>query len=198
MVYQNSTVGASRNRSCRKRFHPIYARELSPDLSELDAKHPRLVHLTAVMVGTSHSGVALRVRRDHRCARDADFLPKVRRLRIEAGSGRPGYVVLIGITPIHRSWLAGGDARSGSVLSDVAADHRFRYSVFLGCAHDHAGLLVHGGTGEARHKRRGPGRPYASIVAFGTRVPRVSSVSRSLHSRTRARCRAAEDVEDQG
>src|SRR5438034_6863498 len=100
------------------------------------------------MVGASHSGVALLVRRDHRRARDADFLPKVRRLRIKAGSGRPGYVVLIGIAPIHLSWLAGGDARSGSILSDVAADHRLRYFVLLGRPHDHVGVLVHGATRE--------------------------------------------------
>ena len=62
MVYQNSAGGGPRDRSRGERFHPIHAVELSPDLSELDAKHPRLVHLTAVMVGAPHSSVALLVR----------------------------------------------------------------------------------------------------------------------------------------
>ena len=41
------------------------------DLSELDAQHPRLVHFAAVVVGTSHSGVALQVWRNYCCPRSS-------------------------------------------------------------------------------------------------------------------------------
>ena len=54
-----------------------------------------------------------------------------------------------GLLPFTTLGLAGGDARSGSVLSDVAADYRLRHFVFLGRAHDHAGLLVHGAARKA-------------------------------------------------
>ena len=41
----------------------IDAGQLPADLLELDAQHPRLVHLAATVVGTPHSRVALQVRR---------------------------------------------------------------------------------------------------------------------------------------
>ena len=54
-----------------KRRDQVRSRELLQDVLRVDAQHPRLVHLAPAVVGTSHSGVALQVRRDHRRARDA-------------------------------------------------------------------------------------------------------------------------------
>ncbi len=46
------------------------------------AQHPRLVHLAAVVVGASHSGVALRLRRNYCGARGAGEVREVRRVEL--------------------------------------------------------------------------------------------------------------------
>ena len=56
----------------RDKATSVHAGEIQQDLLRVDAEHSRLVHLAPVVVGASHSGVALRqVRRDHRRARDS-------------------------------------------------------------------------------------------------------------------------------
>ena len=156
------------------RFTPANYR---PDLSELDAQHSRLEHLAAVVVGPPDSGVALRMRRNHRRAGDAEFCPKCGGSKSETRSGCSGHLVLIRPAAVYIAGLAGSDARSGSLLSDVAADYWLRHFIFLGRAHDHAGLLVHGAAGKAR-RLDGRGAHRSTLDGFGgTGVSPVQSQS---------------------
>ena len=70
-----------RNRGRRAGRNHDRSGELQTDLSELDAQHLRLVHLAATVVGTPNSGVALLVRRNYCCSRNAEELYEVRRVR---------------------------------------------------------------------------------------------------------------------
>src|ERR1700736_4839774 len=110
----------------------------------MDAEHPRLVHLAAVVVGTPDSGVALRgVQRDHGCARDSDGLLALRIGRHCPGDRRAGYVVLLRTTSLYGLWVAGEYDGYSCVLSHAVAGDRLRYSVLLGGSDDHAGLPLH-------------------------------------------------------
>ena len=60
VVHQDQAAGRPRHRSRGERRDHDRSGKLSPDLSELDEKHPRLVHLAPVVVGTSHSRVDVR------------------------------------------------------------------------------------------------------------------------------------------
>ena len=134
--------------------------KLQADLSELDAQHPRLVHFAAVVVGTSHSGVALQVWRNYCRPRGAGKVFEVRRVGTEAGYRRAGHMVFVRAAAVHHAGLAGEDARSGSFLSHHAADYRVRDSVFLGRAHDHVRLPLHAGpsAGPCAESRPAAGR----------------------------------------
>ena len=85
------------------------------------------------------------LRRNHCGARDSGEVREVRRLEAEAGYRRAGHLVFVGLAAVYDAGLAGEDARSGSFLSDDAADYGLRHSVFLGGAHDHVWLPLHGG-----------------------------------------------------
>src|SRR5437773_9437439 len=73
-------------------------------------------------------------------------------------------MVFVRTATVHIAWLAGSDPGFGSFLSYVVIDHRFRYFIFLGRPHDHAGLLVHEPARKARRDQwpRGDGRPRPS------------------------------------
>ena len=147
VVHQNPAAGAKGNRSRRERRDHDRPRELQTDLSELDEQHPRLVHLAPVVVGTSHSGLALRRCGEVIVAREAPHeLSEVRRHKAGAGHRRARHLVLLRPVAVHDSGLAGEDARSGSVLSHHAAHHGLRNSFLLGRAHDHVRLPLHAGT----------------------------------------------------
>ena len=81
VVHQDQAAGRPRDGSGGERRDYHCSGKLQADLSELDAQHPRLVHLAPVVVGASHSGVALPVRRDYRGARGAGKMSEVRRAR---------------------------------------------------------------------------------------------------------------------
>ena len=73
VVREDSAAGRPRHRGRGERRHQVRPRELRQDVLRVDAQHPRLVHLAPVVVGTSHSGVALQgLQRDHGRARGAD------------------------------------------------------------------------------------------------------------------------------
>ena len=84
-------------------------------------------------------------------------------------------MVLVGIVAVFGTGLAGRDSGPRCVLSDLAADHGIRHPVLLGGAHDHDELPFHART-------QGRRRP----------------VPHGVYPCAGARCRAAEDVEDQG
>ena len=128
-----------------ERRDPFRPGELQADLSELDGEHSRLVHLAPAVVGASHSRLALPgVRGDHRGARDAGEVSKVRQHQPGAGLGCAGHLVLLRPAAHVGHGMAGEDPRPGGLLSDLAADHRLRHPVLLGGAHDHAGLPLPG------------------------------------------------------
>ena len=190
VVHQDRAAGQSRDRGRRERRDHDRSGKLQADLSELDAQHPRLVHLAAVVVGTPDSGVALLVWRNYCRARGAREVHEVRRLRAEAGYGRARHLVLVGLVAVYDSGMAGEDARSGSFLSHYADDHRLRDFVFLGGAHDHVRLPFHAGASAGSEGKAGQ--------RLGRQERRQRSLSPGLYSRAGARCRPAEDVEDQG
>ncbi len=93
--------------------NPLYAGAVREDLPRVDGEHSRLVHLAAVVVGTSHSRVALRdMPQDHRGARRSDRLRALRLGQDHAGNRRARHVVLLGAAAGFGVWLAeyhGGD-----------------------------------------------------------------------------------------
>ena len=83
VVHQDQAAGRPRDRGRGERRDHDRPGKLSPDLSELDEEHPRLVHLAPVVVGTSHSGVDVRrLQGSDRRARDADEVREVRQRAI--------------------------------------------------------------------------------------------------------------------
>ncbi len=60
VVHQDRAAGRACDRGGGERRDHDCPGELQADLFELDAQHPRLVHLAPVVVGASDSGVALR------------------------------------------------------------------------------------------------------------------------------------------
>ena len=139
-----------------KRGDQVHSGELQDDLPELDGEHPRLVHLAPVVVGSSHSGVALPgLQRDHRGAGDADAL---RALRRAADRQDPDVLDTWFSRRCCRSprWAGRRATRGpGGVLSDVAADHRFRHPVLLGGEDDHDGLPFHDAATSTEHSALG-------------------------------------------
>ena len=118
--------------------------KLQTDLSQLDEQHLRLVHLAPVVVGPSHSRMDLRpLQTRGRGSRRTSHLPQVRQHKIRAGFRRARYLVFLRPFTVHHTRLAREDARSGSVLSHNASDHRLRDFIFLGSAHDHVRLPLH-------------------------------------------------------
>ena len=168
VVREDPAAGRPRHRSGGAGRDQVRSRELHQDLFRVDAQHPRLVHLAPVVVGTSHSRVALQgLRRDHRRARGAGEVHQVRR-PAGAGHRRARHLVLVGTAAVLGAGLARQHARPRRLLSDDAADHRLRHPVLLGGAHDHDELPLHA-------------RPQAGRRA----------VPHRLHPRPGARCRSA-------
>ena len=60
VVREDEAAGREGHRGGGIAAHRVHPGELDQDLLRVDVQHPRLVHLAAVVVGTSHSGVALR------------------------------------------------------------------------------------------------------------------------------------------
>ena len=60
MVRKHQAAGGEGHRSGGIRPHRVHSGELVEDLFRVDEQHPRLVHLAPVVVGASHSGMALR------------------------------------------------------------------------------------------------------------------------------------------
>src|SRR3569833_321820 len=106
-----------------------------------------------------------------------------------AGYGRARHMVFVRAVAVYDAGLAGEDARSASFLSNHAVDHRLRNSILLGGADDHVWLPLHAGT------------PAGSRNQKSEWLEREEGRQRTLppgvHSRAGARCRAAENVEDQ-
>ncbi len=150
--------------------------ELRQDVLRVDAQHSRLVHLAPVVVGPSHSGVALQgLQRDHRRARGAD---QVLEMRQHCNWSRTTTCSIPGsrrvCCPAPR-WAGPTARRPRRVLPDDAADHQLRHPVLLGGAHDHDELPLHARPPTWRH-----------------------ALPERVHPRAGARRRGPEDVEDQG
>ena len=172
-----------------KQGHSLCAGDVREDLPELDGEHPRLVHQPAVVVGASHSGVALReVRQDDGGAAGSGGVRALRVGRDYAGDRRAGHLVFIGAAAgvgVRLAQRDGGDARGfRHVLSDQPAGDGIRHPVFLGGADDHAGMLVLFRCSAARW--------------FAAPVEGFGAVPRGLHPCAGARRQPGEDVEDQG
>ena len=151
--------------------HHIRSRELGQDLLRMDGEHPRLVHLAPAVVGPSHSGVALR-----RCGKSW-WRAKIRRsarsadrTKLEQDPDVLDTWFSSGLWPFSTLGWPDDTEDLQDVLSDVTAGDRLRHHLLLGRAHDHVRPGDHG-------RRAVPADP---------------------HSRPGARCRAPEDVEDQG
>ncbi len=86
----------------------LHAGKLRQDLLRVDAEYPRLVHLAAVVVGASHSGVALRGLQDHHGrSRRAGALFALQEHEPATGSRRTRHLVFFGTAAIQRLRLAG-------------------------------------------------------------------------------------------
>ena len=142
-------------------------------------------------MGAPDSGVALRRLQGGDCGpRSAGEMYAMRQYEAGAGYRRARHLVFVRPAAVYHAGLAGKDARPGSFLSDDATHYRVRDPVLLGGAHDHVWLPLHGGT------QTGSGDQESERV--GGEEERQRSVPRGLHPRPGARCRSAEDVEDQG
>src|SRR5258707_1361311 len=76
------------------RRDPHHSRQPARGIFQLDAKHPRLDAVAATLVGPPDSGVALRrLQGNHRGARGAHEVHKMRIGKAATGSGRAGHVV---------------------------------------------------------------------------------------------------------
>ena len=85
--------------------------KLPHNLSELDEGHPRLVHLAAVVVGASHSGVALCLRRNHCCARSTGEVSRsAASAQLEQDTRCAGHLVFVGTAAVYDAGLAGENA----------------------------------------------------------------------------------------
>ena len=83
------------------------------------------------------------------CKKSSSRAKRRRSVRSAEGTGAgprcARHLVFVRIAAVHDAGLAGENERSGSVLSDDAADYRVRDSVLLGRAHDHVRLPLHAG-----------------------------------------------------
>ena len=170
----------------------VHAGELPADLSELDEQHPRLVHLAPVVVGTSHSGVELRgtARRSSSRAR--------RRRSARSVAGRE----LEQDTDVLDTWFSSGLLPFTTLgwpekTRDLAV---FYPTTLLITGFDIlffwvARMIMFGCHFMAGHEQD-PAIKKAS--GWADNEERQRAVPRGLHSRAGARCRPAEDVEDQG
>ena len=116
----------------------------------MDAQHPALVHLAAIVVGPSDPGLV--------CAGWIGFRCRERRGGGAGGSGeirrcgaapprggRARHVVLLRLVAVLDIGLAGEDTRTRALLPGRRACHRLRHHFFLGRPHDDAGAAFHGG-----------------------------------------------------
>ena len=107
MVREDSAAGRPRHRGGGEGRGQVRPGELRQDVFRVDAQHSRLVHLAAVVVGPSHSGVVLPgLRRSDRGARDAHEVHEVRQQQAGAGQRRARHVVLVGTAALFRTGLA--------------------------------------------------------------------------------------------
>ena len=88
----------------------VYPGPLEKNLYRLDGKHPRLVHLAADLVGTSHSGVVLpRLRRDHCRRRRPRVVPRSAKCAsYYAGRRRARHMVFVVAVAVFNHGLAAG------------------------------------------------------------------------------------------
>ena len=115
--------------------------------------------------------------------------PKCGGAKARTGYRRPRHLVFLRPSALHYARLARENARSGSLLSDHAPDHRLRHSVLLGCAHDHVRLPLHGW----HHRTRLSSKPAAGRTRKTTAFPSAMFIFTLWCATPSAR-----NVEDQG
>ena len=175
------------DRGGRERRDPLIARQLPPDLSQLDVQHPRLVYLASALVGTPHSRVALLAARSSSHARPRRSA-EVQQCATRTRHRRPRHLVLFRPFAVHNSRLA-GKTRDQQVfypttLLITAYEILFFWvarMIMFGC---------HFMQDINRTRRSRPAR-------LGRQARRQRSFSPRLHPRPCSRCRSPKDVEDQ-
>ena len=182
VVRQREGTGETGDRRGARGQDQIRAEELGEDLFRLDGKHPAVVHLAPALVGASDSGVVRAgrqsVRRDDR-SRGAKRGRQALRQEdcAHARRGRARHLVLVGAVAVLDAGLAGQDARTRALLSDVDAGHRLRHHLLLGRAHDDDGSPLH--EGESRSTTSTSTRWCATPPAPRCRSRRAMSSIRS-------------------
>ena len=115
----------------------VYPRTSGEGLLQLDGEYQRLVHQPPALVGPSHSGVVLcGLRGNRRRTRNAGYLPALRRPSSASGPGYARHVVQFCAVAVFHVGLAGQNAGSCALLSDLHTRYRLRHFVLLGCPHD--------------------------------------------------------------
>ena len=145
VVHQDQAAGRSARSKSWRTARSRFSGELQADLFELDEQHPRLVHLAAVVVGTSHSGVALQCG-EMIVAREAP-----------AKCTKCGSTELEQDTDVLDTWFSSGllpfttlgwpeKTRDQEVFYPTTLlITGVRHPVFLGGPHDHVRLPLHAG-----------------------------------------------------
>ena len=142
----------------RQQGHPLHARAVREDLSQLDGEHLRLVHLAPALVGPSHPRVALRQPAAKSPSRASIPVPVRTATRTEITQE----------TDVLDTWFSSGllpvsvfgwpnitpenARRLRRLLSNQPPRHRLRHPLLLGRPHDHARLLVRRRNPHARRK----------------------------------------------
>src|SRR2546421_3153167 len=121
---------------------------MARDLRALDGEHPRLEHLAAALVGSSHTSLYLQeMRASMGGARRSQEVPALRRSSNRAGSRCARHMVLLVAVAIRAVRLAGRHAGPPAFLSRAHTRHGPRDSFFLGSQDAHGGLPLHGPAG---------------------------------------------------
>src|SRR5262249_47041309 len=118
------------------------------------------VYLAAVVVGTSHSRLALRrLLAGYGRAAGAAKVRALRQRAPGAGDRRPRYLVLLRPAAFHHPGLAQADAGSQALLAYLPAADGLRDSLLLCGADDHVRLPLHDAAAPARTRGRGRVEP---------------------------------------
>src|SRR2546423_10514411 len=118
---------------------------MARDIRALDGEHPRLEHLAAALVGSSHNRLYLQeMRAPMGGTRRPQEVPALRGSSNRAGSRRARHLVLLVAVALRAVRLAGGHAGPPALLSRAHTRHGPRDPFFLGSQDAHGGLPLHG------------------------------------------------------
>ena len=165
VVRRHEAARRAGDRGRARRSRDVPPQALGERLLPLDGQHPRLVHLSAAVVGAPDPGVLLRrLRHDGRQHGRPDRVPHVRGSDA-AGRGRARHVVLLAALAVRHARLARAHARGRLLLPDQRAVDRARHPVPVGRPHGHERHVL-------QRRRRSRSRTSSSTPRSST--PRAS------------------------